>query len=68
MVICAAPPRHWTRKVDDPIVCEWCGKPATCVGAYDGQEIETAACDDCCGHACEDGRCVPIEGNMNNAK
>lgn len=49
-----------------------CGKPAACIGqyadhaqedcAYEGctQHRNNPACDDCCGHACEDGHCDPI--------
>jgi hypothetical protein len=38
--------------------CELCHKlPATCVGSYEGQPEETRACDECCGHGCEDGLC-----------
>ena len=40
--------------------CRFCGKPATCFGAYEGLDGDFA-CDDCCGHGCEDGRCVAIE-------
>jgi hypothetical protein len=41
--------------------CEICGKPATCVGRYeDMPEPGTPACDDCCGHGCEDGHCDPL--------
>jgi hypothetical protein len=43
------------------IMCAHCEeKPATCIGAYEGDQIERGACDDCCGHACEDGHCHPI--------
>ena len=41
-------------------VCAVCGEPATCIGAYEGAEEETPACDKCCGHGCEDGKCRPI--------
>lgn len=41
--------------------CAICGKPATCFGAYENAAVEEPACDDCCGHACEDDSCVPIE-------
>lgn len=38
--------------------CAICGKPATCVGRYeDMPEPGEPACDECCGHACEDGHC-----------
>jgi hypothetical protein len=39
--------------------CYVCGRPATCVGRYEGGDV-TAACDEHCGHGCEDGRCVRI--------
>lgn len=38
--------------------CDWCDDPATCHGTYDGHT--GYACDDCCGHGCEDGWCDPI--------
>jgi hypothetical protein len=41
--------------------CEHCGSGrAACVGRYDPGEGEmaAAACDECCGHGNEDGRCV----------
>ncbi len=41
-------------------VCFNCGKPATCLGAYEGAETENYACDECCGHGNEDGHCHPI--------
>jgi hypothetical protein len=40
--------------------CGVCGKPATCLGCYEGQAGGTYACDDCCGHGNEDGKCAPI--------
>lgn len=42
-------------------VCHICGKPATCIGRYDNMKTDEPACDDCCGHGCEDGHCEPIE-------
>lgn len=43
--------------------CAHCGdRPASCVGAYD-QEAEAPACDQCCGHGCEDGRCRPLQSS-----
>lgn len=39
--------------------CAHCGKDPTCFGSYEGSEY-AYACDECCGHACEDGRCVPV--------
>jgi len=41
-------------------VCAVCGKPATCLGQYDNMTEEAYACDDCCGHGCEDGKCRPV--------
>jgi hypothetical protein len=41
--------------------CDYCGAPATCLGAYEGQPTPTYACDDCCGHGNEDGRCVALD-------
>lgn len=44
------------------ILCEHCGaKPATCYGKYEGMTTSAYACDDCCGHGCEDGKCEFIE-------
>jgi hypothetical protein len=42
------------------VACEWCGKPATCVGRYEDMTEAKPACDGCCGHGCEDGYCEPI--------
>jgi hypothetical protein len=39
--------------------CGSCGAPATCFGSYEGH-ASGFACDDCCGHGCEDGECVLI--------
>jgi len=39
--------------------CAHCAAPATCYGAYEGASPHSA-CDECCGHGCEDGWCVPI--------
>ena len=50
-------------------VCHICGKPATCIGAYEGGTEAQSACDDCCGHGNEDGWCVPIaEWNQCQSK
>src|SRR5881394_767427 len=44
--------------------CAHCGKPAFCFGRYEDQTGPAEpACDDCCGHGCEDGWCVQIEGS-----
>jgi hypothetical protein len=40
--------------------CAICGKPATCRGAYEGEQEPQLACDSCCGHGNEDGRCEPL--------
>lgn len=40
--------------------CEDCGRPATCIGRYEMRSVQLA-CDECCGHGCEDGLCVPID-------
>jgi hypothetical protein len=40
--------------------CAICCQPATCLGAYEMAAVATPACDDCCGHANEDGACSPI--------
>lgn len=40
--------------------CEYCGEPATCFGAYEGS-APAYACDECCGHGNEDGRCTLLE-------
>lgn len=54
------------------LVCANCNRFAVCVGCYedhadedcehDGctQHGDSPACDECCGHACEDGSCVPL--------
>ena len=48
-------------------VCATCGKPATCVGAYEGATEEAPSCDDCCGHGCEDGKCRPLAGTEGDS-
>jgi hypothetical protein len=48
---------------DAKLACAVCGEPATCIGAYEGQTEESPACDACCGHGCEDGKCTPIDGD-----
>jgi hypothetical protein len=40
--------------------CHICGKPATCLGQYDNMTDPAYACDSCCGHGCEDGRCMTL--------
>ncbi len=42
-------------------ICAHCGiKKAACYGSYEN-ERPSYACDDCCGHGCEDGRCWSIQ-------
>jgi hypothetical protein len=42
--------------------CDSCGKPATCVGQFDGSCTPTYACDACCDHdEQDDGECAPLE-------
>jgi len=44
-----------------PRVCAHCGsKHPTCFGSYEDALTPAYACDDCCGHGCEDGECVPV--------
>lgn len=38
-----------------------CGRDAACFGAYEGVTEKTYACDGCCGHGNEDGRCEPVD-------
>ena len=41
--------------------CATCSKPATCVGSYEDMPYPgEPACDECCGHGCEDGHCDPL--------
>jgi hypothetical protein len=40
--------------------CYVCGRPATCLGAYEGREEEQYGCDEHCGHGNEDGYCAPV--------
>lgn len=38
--------------------CHICGeRPASCFGKYESMSEREPSCDDCCGHACEDGHC-----------
>lgn len=43
----------------DPL-CANCGKPAACLGAYEGAEEPAFACDECCAHGNEDGHCEQL--------
>lgn len=47
--------------------CAICGKPAACFGKY-AEVPEGYACDECCGHGCEDGHCEPIEQPAGSAE
>ncbi len=47
--------------------CSICDNPATCYGAYEGQDPHYA-CDDCCGHGNEDGYCDPTGCPFNYEK
>jgi len=49
--------RAMSEHVDYPL-CQ-CGQQATCYGLYEGIE-GYYGCDDCCGHSCENGECVPV--------
>lgn len=43
------------------LLCSCCGvNYATCIGAYETPTPVLPACDDCCGHGNEDGRCESI--------
>lgn len=50
-----------TPSTSDGPTCHVCGQPASCVGRYDDAEARAPACDQCCGHGCEDGRCWSID-------
>ncbi len=47
--------------------CNICGKVAACLGRYEGADEWTWACNDCCGHACEDGACYHLADIANLA-
>ena len=41
-----------------------CGNVAACIGLYEPwskHQPEAPACDECCGHGCEDGYCYKLE-------
>jgi hypothetical protein len=48
-------------KFADGLRCAVCGSPATCIGAYEAAVPVLPACDDCCGHGCEDGSCCSLD-------
>jgi hypothetical protein len=37
-----------------------CANRVTCIGAYEGAVEWLPACDEHCGHGCEDGQCVGV--------
>lgn len=42
-------------------LCENCEeRDAQCRGAYEGIDVETFSCGECCGHGNEDGYCSPL--------
>lgn len=45
--------------------CDYCGKQATCFGRYESMVDPSYACDECCGHGCEDGRCEPLKAALD---
>lgn len=45
------------------VLCDDCGNQATCYGAYEMQP-PGFACDTCCGHGCEDGKCTRVEQHV----
>ena len=50
------------------VMCWHCEKnPASCIGRYDCMTTLEAACDECCGHGCEDGRCYPLDSDEGRA-
>lgn len=48
------------------LACHVCGRPAACIGAYEGDQDYRPACDSCCGHGNEDGRCWPLADAVTN--
>lgn len=55
----SAPPQEHAAPVGEKWTCAWCGKPATCFGQYESAP-SGFACDECCQHGNEDGRCIDI--------
>lgn len=47
--------------------CEHRGEPAACVGQYETMEEMAFACDECCGHGCEDGFCHRLAQALDSA-
>ena len=48
----------------DAARCHVCNAQATCIGSHhdecDDDVVDEFACDECCGHCCEDGHCDPL--------
>lgn len=40
--------------------CADCGEPAACMGCYEMADAWDYACNECCGHGCEDGECFAL--------
>jgi len=51
---------HADERAARELPCAICGKPATCLGAYEDERRLGLACDGCCGHGCEDGWCKSL--------
>ena len=45
-------------------VCAFCVNDAACFGYGEGQRRKEYACNDCCGHGCEDGKCIPVAQHL----
>jgi hypothetical protein len=67
---CLVPGDIWQRDPESGRwICAHCEELlATCVGSYEEGAEETPACDECCGHGNEDGRCKPIPEAYRPAK
>jgi hypothetical protein len=52
--------QDWVTELEAAARCHVCQEPATCMGQYESMDCPEFACDACCGHACEDGRCHPL--------
>lgn len=63
-------PAPFVKQLGARVTCEHCGTGrAVCVGRYESAEREAEmACNECCGHGCEDGHCDqlrdPAGGDM----
>jgi hypothetical protein len=55
---------HWCARSEALLAshpkCAVCGKPASCMGAYESDDCWDYSCDECCGHGNEDGSCFPL--------